>query len=104
MREIRLSGSEGGGTEYNPFSLPLSKLCLHASRQTLQFDITELDAIAFRFQAPIAFGNLRRREFTGQIAIDPKRDFRAEAANFVGVPFANGVERIYCRGGSLDHR
>jgi hypothetical protein len=23
MREIRLSGSEGGGTEYNPFSLPL---------------------------------------------------------------------------------
>ena len=25
MREIRLSGSEGGGTEYNPFSLPLSK-------------------------------------------------------------------------------
>jgi len=25
MREIRLSGSEGGGTEFNPFSLPLSK-------------------------------------------------------------------------------
>ena len=22
MREIRLSGSEGGGTEYNPFSYP----------------------------------------------------------------------------------
>jgi hypothetical protein len=24
MREIRLSGSEGGGTEFNRFSLPLS--------------------------------------------------------------------------------
>ena len=26
MREIRLSGSEGGGTESNRFSLPLSKV------------------------------------------------------------------------------
>ncbi len=26
MREIRQSGSEGGGTEVNPFSLPLLKL------------------------------------------------------------------------------
>ena len=25
MREIRLSGSEGGGTEFNQLSLPLSK-------------------------------------------------------------------------------
>jgi len=25
MRENRLSGSEGGGTEFNRFSLPLSK-------------------------------------------------------------------------------
>jgi hypothetical protein len=25
MREIRQSGSEGGGTEFNRFSLPLSK-------------------------------------------------------------------------------
>jgi len=25
MRETRLSGSEGGGTEFNRFSLPLSK-------------------------------------------------------------------------------
>ena len=25
MREIRLSGSEGGGTEFNRFSLPLSE-------------------------------------------------------------------------------
>jgi hypothetical protein len=28
MREIRLSGSEGGGTEFNRFSLPLSKFRL----------------------------------------------------------------------------
>ena len=27
MREIRLSGSEGGGTELNRFSLPLSEHC-----------------------------------------------------------------------------
>ena len=27
MREIRMSGSEGGGTEYNLFSLPLSIRC-----------------------------------------------------------------------------
>ncbi len=26
MREIRLSGSEGGGIEFNRFSLPLSKV------------------------------------------------------------------------------
>jgi hypothetical protein len=26
MRETRLSGSEGGGTEFNRFSLPLSSL------------------------------------------------------------------------------
>ncbi len=30
MREIRQSGSEGGGTEVNPFSLPLLKLRRHA--------------------------------------------------------------------------
>ncbi len=29
MREIRQSGSEGGGTEVNPFSLPLLKLRRH---------------------------------------------------------------------------
>ena len=37
-------------------------------RQILQFDIAKLDPIAFRFQPPIAFGNLGRREFTGHFA------------------------------------
>ena len=30
MREIRLSGSEGGGAEFNRFSLPLSGIGLYA--------------------------------------------------------------------------
>ena len=31
MREIRLSGSEGGGSEINRFSLPLFRVSRHAS-------------------------------------------------------------------------
>jgi hypothetical protein len=35
MREIRLSGSEGGGTEFNRFSLPLSSAFSLLCRATL---------------------------------------------------------------------
>ena len=35
MREIRLSGSEGGGTEFNRFSLPLSKTSLRLGNSKL---------------------------------------------------------------------
>ena len=34
MREIRTSGSEGGGTETNRFSLPLSKLTVAKATST----------------------------------------------------------------------
>ncbi len=34
MREIRTSGSEGGGTEPNRFSLPLSKLTVAKATST----------------------------------------------------------------------
>jgi hypothetical protein len=33
MRETRLSGSEGGGTEFNRFSLPLSTSIVHEFRK-----------------------------------------------------------------------
>jgi hypothetical protein len=37
MREIRLSGSEGGGTEFNRFSLPLSfSTCRPKGRRYIQ--------------------------------------------------------------------
>jgi hypothetical protein len=46
MREIRLSGSEGGGFEFNRFSLPLSFKIGHYQMQTEMQ--TELDDSAVR--------------------------------------------------------
>ena len=46
MREIRLSGSEGGGFECNRFSLPLSK----TFRYYIEFPISSFELLVSSFE------------------------------------------------------
>ena len=56
MRETRTSGSEGGGTEFNRFSLPLScackgvttERCKSSPGQTLSGPVTNSNCVAAR--------------------------------------------------------
>src|SRR4051812_43110952 len=62
--------------------------------QLFDFQVPELDAVAFGLDADVAFGQSAVVEFGGDSAIDPKRNGFAFGGDFHGVPIARLFDTI----------